>query len=467
VTREQLTTKRPSTDAPGAHGLARGMRRRRAMGAPLVILIGAAMASCGQAPGSSGGVPTITIWNDALAQGSCGFAPADSFLTKGVALFAKTNPGFNVSIIQQPCDGSDAFGTLLKSAEVAGTTPDIVQLFVGGQVIQNAKYLVPLKPKLSQSYINSLTGWRYLTQGYKDGGEIYGVPYGAGYEYTVYYNKQMFATAGITGPLPATWPEMVAAAHQLKSKGITPFEIGEQEGYMGAWTQDSLISGLVGDKGVLDMYTGKASLNSTTLTAPYTAWRQLFSEGLTNADAPSLPSATAITQFAAGKAAMTFTGGFYNSQISKGLGSNVGLFPIPTLTGSQSPNSLSGGPNNEYSIFKASTHVDQALRLIQFLTTLQVQTLSVEELGQAPNNVEFKSTPDFAAKQPLIAQLSDLLATNKYTLGEAFDNIMPGSVMSYWYKSNNAVFGGTLSPDSAASSMQSQMQSYISSGSTG
>ena len=416
---------------------------------------------------ASGSGPTITIWNDALAQGSCGLPPADSFLTKGVALFKATNPGFNVSVVQQPCDGSDAFGTLLKSAEVAGSTPDIGQLFVGGQVIQNAKYLVPLKDKLGQPYIDSLTGWRYVTKGYQPGGEIYAVPYGAGYEYTVYYNKDLFAKAGVTGAPPTTWSDLVALAKTLKSKGVTPFEIGEKEGYMGAWTQDSLISGLVGDEGVLDLYSGKASLHSSTLTQPYQAWHDLFSAGLTNSDAPSLDSATAIAKFAAGKAAMTFTGGFYNAQFQKGLGTKVGLFPIPSLSGSKYPLSLSGGPNNSYVIFKNSKHVTESLKLIKFLTSLPVQALSVAELGQAPNNVSFKATPDFAASQPLIAQLADLVATKKYNLGEAFDNIMPGSVMSYWYKSNNAVFGGTLSADNAASSLQSQMKSYLASNPTG
>ena len=36
-----------------------------------------------------------------------------------------------VKIIQTVCDGSTFFSTLLKSSEIAGTTPDIAQLYVG------------------------------------------------------------------------------------------------------------------------------------------------------------------------------------------------------------------------------------------------------------------------------------------------------------------------------------------------
>ncbi len=450
--------------------MARRRLRAAAAGVLATVLI-TAVAACSGSSGSSGagGKPTITIWNDALAVGSCGVPAADSFLTKGVNLFLKTNPGFNVKITQTVCDGSPAFSTLLKSSEVAGTTPDIAQLYVGGQVIQNGPYLVPLNNYLPQSYVKSLTGWKFVTDGYqsKPNGSIYAVPYGAGYWYFVYYNKSMFAKAGITNPQPATWADLIAIAQKLKAKGITPFDIGEKEGYVGAWTQDALISSLVGDAGVLKMYSGAQSLDSPTLTQPYQAWHELFADGLTNSDAPSLTYSSGVAEFAAGKAAMNLTGGFFDSQFMKGLGSNVGLFPIPALPGSQFPKSLSGGPNNAYVVFKSSKHVADDIKLIKFLTTLQVQELSVNELGQLPNNVSFTPSATFAAQQPLLTAEYKYIQVDHYTLGEAFDNIMPGTICSYWYQTNSAVFGGTLSPSSAASSMQSQMKNYLATASSG
>jgi len=431
----------------------------------------AACSSSGKsgASASTTAEPTITVWNDALASGSCGVPPAQSFLTKGVNMFEATNPGFKVKIIQVACDGSDAFSTLLKTSEVAGNTPDVGQLYVGGQVIQNGKYLVPLNNVFSQDYIKSLTGWTYVTDGYgtKANGSIYAVPFGAGYWYSVYYNKAMMAKAGITNPQPATWADLINLGKKLKAKGITPLEIGEKEGYMGAWTQDALISGLVGDKGVLAMYNGTQSLNSPALIQPYTAWHQLYSAGITNSDAPSLSYATAIADFSAGKGAMTITGGFFNSSFQKGLGKNVGLFPVPVLPGGVNMKSLSGGPNNSYVIFKNSTHVKEAAKLIEYLTSLDVQKLSVDELGQLPNNVSFTPDAAFTASQPLLKSIYDYINVQHYTLGEAFDNIMPGTVMNYWYHTNSAVFGGTQSPTSAASSMQQQMQSYLATASTG
>jgi multiple sugar transport system substrate-binding protein len=41
----------------------------------------------------------------------------------------------------------------------------------------------------------------------------------------IYYNKKMFADAGIT-TLPTTWADLLGASARLKAKGCTPFVIG-------------------------------------------------------------------------------------------------------------------------------------------------------------------------------------------------------------------------------------------------
>jgi ABC-type glycerol-3-phosphate transport system substrate-binding protein len=431
----------------------------------VVVAVAATLAgtSLGATGHSSGKAVTITMWNDPLASSSSTVPLSKSFLTSGVKLFEAKYPSIKVKLLQEPYAASSQFDTLLRSTELAGTTPDIAQLYVGGQVIQNDKYLVSLNSHLPKSYINSLTGWQFVTAGYKTGGKIYAVPYGAGYYYAVYYNKKLMRKAGIKPPWPTTWAGLLAMGKKIEAKGITAFEFGEKEGYQGAWTEDALMSGLVGDNGVLSLFTGKSSLNSSTLIKPYTAWHEMFASKITNSDAPSLSYVNGINAFAAGKAAMTITGGFYNTQFQKGLGnSNVGLFPVPSLPGDKYPHSFSGGPNNSYVIFKTSKHVADDIKLIQFLTSLKVQKSSINELGQLPNLASFKPTAAFEKQQPLLSDLDGYIKKGYY-LAEAFDNIMPGSVDNYWYNTNNGVFSGSLSPASAAQSMQTQMQSYLAS----
>jgi ABC-type glycerol-3-phosphate transport system substrate-binding protein len=419
------------------------------------------------AANASSKITTISIWNDPLSSGSVGLPVSKSFLTKGVKLFEKANPNIHVNIIQEPFAASTQFATLLSSAELAGTTPDIGQLYVGGQVLQNAKFLDPLNKALGSSYIKSLTGWQFVSKNFQSGNTIYAVPFGNGYYYAVYFNTKLFAQAGITGPPPTTWTGLVALAEKLKAKGITPFDFGEKEGYFGAWTKDALVSALDGNTGVLAMYNGKMSLNTPLMIRPFEAWHELYAKGLTNSNAATLTYTSGIADFAAGQAAMTITGQFEGAQITKGLGKNVGLFPVPALSGSKYPKSLSGGPNNAYVIFKSSKHEAADVKLIKFLTSPVVQEESVAELGDLPNNVSFKVTPAFSAAQPLLGELGTYILKDHYQLFEAFDNVMPGSIDTFWYSETAGVFSGALTPQAAAAALQSQMQSYLATASSG
>ena len=145
-----------------------------------------------------------------------------------------------------------------------------------------------------------------------------------------------------------------------------------------------MMSMLDGNQGVLNMYTGKASLDSNELIKPYTAWHGLYKAGLTNSNAVTLTYTTGIANFAAGHAAMTITGAVLRHANHGGSPSNVGLFPVPALTGSKDPKSMSGGPNNSYVIFKNSTHTADDVKLIKFLTTTPVQLAVGERARSAP-----------------------------------------------------------------------------------
>lgn len=412
--------------------------------------------------GPSGKV-TITVWNDVDGTLPPGVTPSQYWVTRATALFEKTHPSIRVKVDPSPNAASASFETLLRSSEVAGNLPDVIQLYDGGQVIQNEKYLLPLNSYISTSYYKSLTvGWQWVSGGYKPKGTIYGVPVGEGYWYMVFYNKALFKKAGITD-LPSSWAQLMSDARRIKAKGITPFMVGEQAGYTGAWTQDALISSLVGTNGVLQMLSGQKSLDSSTMIKAYTAWRTVNAEGLANSDALAISNNQAWAKFSSGQGAMTILGaGFDDAQIEKGLKSNLGLFPVPPLPGARYPKELSGGPNNEYSIAKTTKHPVQAMEYVKFMASTKVQQMALEGgFGQLPNNISFKAPSDLAKLHPVLSQVYKYIKVDHYGLAEAWDNIMPGSIDSYWYKTNTAVFGGSLSPKAAASNLEQQMKLYL------
>lgn len=417
-----------------------------------------------QKPHSSS-VVTLTVWNDLFGTPPPGVSTANFWPTKAIKLFQAQHPTIKVKVIATPADAASSFATLLKSSEVAGNTPDVAGLFAGGQILQNSKYLLPLNRYISPSFKRSLyTGWQFATAGFKTSGTVYGVPYGAGYYYFVYYNKALLKKAAVnTNDLPTTWPGLITLAKKIKSHGIVPFQFGEKDGYYGAWTEDALISGEVGTQGVLNMYAGKASLDSSTMTRAYQAWHELYAAGLTNSDALSTDNNQSFAQFAKGNGAMTITGGFANGSLEVGrMKNNIGIFPVPALPGARYPKILSGGPNNDYVIFKTTKHPAQAMELVKFLTSPQVQTMALNQgFGQLPNNSSYVGGASLRAVDPVLYQTYQYIRVKHYALAEAFDNIMPGSVSSYWYQTNSGVFGGTLSPASAASSLEQQERTYL------
>ena len=408
---------------------------------------------------------TITIWNDLFGTTPPGVSNANFWPNRAIKLFEQMHPAIKVQVVATPANATSSFAALLKSSEVAGNTPDVAGLFAGGQVLQNTSYLLPLNRYISPSFKKSLyTGWQFATADFKASGPIYGVPYGAGYYYFVYYNKALFKKAGVnTNALPTTWPGLVSLAKKIKAHHILPFQFGEKDGFYGAWTEDALISSEVGTQGVLSMYAGKLSLDSPTIIRPYKAWHELYADGLTNGDALSLDNNQSFAQFAKGNGAMTITGGFANGSLEVGaMKHNIGIFPVPALPGARYPKVLSGGPNNDYVIFKSTKHPAQAMQLVKFLVSPRVQSMALSQgFGQLPDNASYVAGPSLAKIDPVLYQTYQYIRVKHYLLAEAFDNIMPGSVDSYWYQTNSGVFGGSLNASAAASSLEQQEQTYL------
>ena len=71
---------------------------------------------------------------------------------------------------------------------------------------------------------------------YQYNGKQYGIPWDMGM-IGFWYNKDLFAQAGITAP-PTTWDDYLAAVKKLKDAGITPLAIAGKDKWpsMHLWT---------------------------------------------------------------------------------------------------------------------------------------------------------------------------------------------------------------------------------------
>ncbi len=135
---------------------------------------------------------------------------------------------------------------------------------------------------------------------------------------------------------PKTWEDMLALGEQLKAKGVTPFWVCNQEGYMGAWAIAALGGGQLGANAFTEMVLKNQPINSPGLVEAYKGYADMYARGLTNPDAGQLQNGEATSGFIQGRGAMFINGAWSNAELLEALGDDIGMFPIPTLASAKS-----------------------------------------------------------------------------------------------------------------------------------
>lgn len=149
----------------------------------------------------------------------------------------------------------------------------------------------------------------------------------------VYYNKEVFAKAGITST-PGNWDEFLADARQLKAAGITPFfDFGGGTPWATQWWVSVQLADAAKD-GLWD----RVSANEETFTDPtiqgaIDTYHGLIEEGLFNSNLKTATFEDQGPALLAGEAAMavqvnSFFGQLQSLADTTELNEKIGFFPI-------------------------------------------------------------------------------------------------------------------------------------------
>ncbi|MEA5118087.1 MAG: ABC transporter substrate-binding protein [Propionicimonas sp.] len=148
----------------------------------------------------------------------------------------------------------------------------------------------------------------------------------------VYYNKEVFAQAGVTD-LPKNWDEFSALGQKLKAAGVTPFfEMGGEKWATQWWVQVQLAD--AAKDGLWDRVNeNKEKFTDPTIQGAISNYKQLIDDGLFNSD---IKTATFVDQGNAllgGKAAMVMQVNSFFGQLqaladTDELNQKIGFFPI-------------------------------------------------------------------------------------------------------------------------------------------
>ncbi|MFI1330914.1 ABC transporter substrate-binding protein [Streptomyces sp. NPDC020845] len=216
--------------------------------------------------------------------------------------------------------------------------------------------------------------------------------------YALYYNKKIFADAGIAEP-PATWDELVADAEKIKQHGAAAL------GAEGSNLSENIHHAFVFAKQHgADFFTadGKPDFTSDGAVAAVKQYVDLMAKDKAippgNAEYAQNQS---LSDFAKGKTAMVLWQTASATFKSLGMKDDEwGVAPAPTPSGTPgtgtSVNSMVAGIN--MAVFKNTDNHDGALKFVKFMTSDAEQKILNKAYGSIPPVKAAQSDPAFNTK---------------------------------------------------------------------
>jgi raffinose/stachyose/melibiose transport system substrate-binding protein len=336
----------------------------------------AGLAACGSSgPGttgggtSGGGAGTASYW-------SLSGPPGEPIRKASVDRFNKANAS---TPITPTFFQNDAYKQKIKTSIGAGTGPTMIWGWGGGG----------LKSYVEAGQVEDLTGWFGDNAAIKDkilpssfgaatvGGKIYAMPIETVQPIVLFYNKQVFAKAGVQPP--KSWGEIMALVPKFNAAGVAPFSLGGQSRWTNMMWLEFLLDRTAGSEVFDAVFAGeKGAWSDPAVLDMLTKIQTLvkangFQKGFSSTTADSNADQALLYT---GKAAMMLHGSWsYGIQSSEGgdfvKSGGLGWMNFPPVEGGKGdPTSTVGNPGQYLSI---SSKADAAAKDVAkkfFSTTL-------------------------------------------------------------------------------------------------
>ncbi|GAA2761455.1 sugar ABC transporter substrate-binding protein [Streptomyces paradoxus] len=237
--------------------------------------------------------------------------------------------------------------------------------------------------------------------------------------YALYYNKKMFADAGISKP-PATWDELVADGKKLSKDGKWAL------GMEGSNPSENIHHAFVFAKQHgADFFTadGKPDFTSDGTVAAVKQYVDLMAEDKVIAPGNAeYAQNQSVSDFAKGKTAMLLWQSASANLASQGMSEDdYGIAPVPVQSGApgtgKQVNSMVAGIN--LAVFKNTDNTDGATKFVKFMTSDAEQKILNKAYSTIPPVKSAQSDAAFAT--PATTVLKDTLANSAVALPQVAD----------------------------------------------
>lgn len=329
------------------------MERRAGKSGTIAAVSALGMAAVLAGCGLTGDSDDVTLRLVAADYGDSSANSSKKYWDQLVKAYEKDHPGVTVDVTVYSWNDVDA---KVKAMVDAGRAPDMAQIGAyADYAAEDLLYKVGdvLSIPVEADFVSQLAG----------AGEVRGVQYGMPFASStrlLFYNKTLFAKAGLTPP--TTWAELAKDAKALKDEGVKyPYALplGPEEAQ--AETLQWLLSGGGGYTQTVSSYTLDSAENVDTFD-----WlkNQLVGKDLTGPVAPGkLNRAAAFSAFAAGDVGM-LNGHPSLMKTAKSKGVKFGMVPMPGVAG---PSKVSMGVADWMTAFKQNGHAEQIGDFLDFV----------------------------------------------------------------------------------------------------
>ncbi|CAL9480111.1 hypothetical protein SUDANB21_03028 [Streptomyces sp. enrichment culture] len=327
----------------------RGRVRTRTIAAVSALGLAAVLSGCGVGGDSS----DVTLTLVAADYGNGAADSSKKYWAGLVERYESDHPDVDIDVSVYSWNDVDR---KVKEMVDAGSPPDMAQIgayadYASQGLLYRAGDLLSIP--VQADFLSQLSGAGELNS------VQYGMPFAASTR-LLFYNKSLFAEAGLTPP--ETWDELVECAEALKANGVKfPYALplGPEEAQ--AETLQWLLSG---DGGYTDI-GGTYGIDSTENVETFSWLRdELVGKGLTGPVAPGkLDRAKAFQAFAAGDVGM-LNGHPSLMEMAKKKGVKYGMVPIPGADG-ETPSTL--GVADWMMAFEKNGHRDEIGDFLDFV----------------------------------------------------------------------------------------------------
>ncbi|MCW5952482.1 MAG: extracellular solute-binding protein [Propionibacteriaceae bacterium] len=313
---------------------------------------------------------TLRFWHNATAD------PQKGIWEKAARDFEASHPGVTIEVTGY--QNEELQRTLIPQALQAGgdAAPEVFMVWPGGEVRAQAEagHLKDLT-SLAAGTIAELGG---VVKPWEVDGKQYALPYTFGIT-GIWYNKDLFAQAGITGT-PKTLPELADAVAKLKAINVAPIAVGAGDKWpAGHWWYQFALN-------TCSVQTLQTAIPALDFTDP--CWIQAgeklqewmktepFQEGFLATSAQQGADSSA-GMVANGKAAMEFMGHWNAGQIGSlapdgQVPAFLGWFPFPSIPDTAGDPTVTMGGGDGFGVYKDAP--DVAVEFVEFLLNADNQS---------------------------------------------------------------------------------------------